>query len=244
MKKKILIVEDNEDFAYNILKSIEENIDNIDVIEIASNGIEAINNIKKLEPDIVLLDLNIPKINGLYIIELLDKLKINIIVMTGDIQLLNDLEIMYFNNIKQIYIKPFDLKKLCNDIQYLCTEIEDEDISDLINYELSKFKFNKGSVAYKYLIDTIKFSYQYPDKIRNMEKELFPLVAKNNNIESAIQIKWALQKLISSMSRYTNKETLKEYFSYDLKPSVKTFVITINEQIVLKCKEKSICKIG
>lgn len=132
MKKKVLIVEDNEEFAYNILKSIEENIDNIDVIEIASNGMEAINNIKKLEPDIVLLDLNIPKINGLYIIELLDKLKINIIVMTGDIQLLNDLEIMYFNNIKQIYIKPFDLKKLCNDIQYLCTEIEDKDISDLI----------------------------------------------------------------------------------------------------------------
>lgn len=244
MKKKILIVEDNEDFAYNILKSIEENINNIDIIEIASNGIEVINDVKRLNPDIILLDLNIPKINGLHIIELLDKLKSNIIVMTGDIKLLNDLEIMYFNNIKQIYIKPFNLKKLCNDIQYLCTEIEYKDISDLINYELSNFEFNKGSIAYKYLVDTIKISWQYPEKIRNMEKELFPLVAKNNNIESGIQVKWALQKLISSMSRYTNKETLKEYFSYNLKPSVKTFIITINERVSLQYEEKNMCKIS
>ena len=131
MKRKILIVEDNEEFAYNILKSIRENIDNINDIKIASNGIDAINDIKRLNPDVVLLDLNIPKINGLGIIELLDKLKINIIVMTGDIQMLNDLEIIYFNNIKQICIKPFSLKKLCNDIQYLCTEMEDKNIYNL-----------------------------------------------------------------------------------------------------------------
>ncbi len=244
MKRKILIVEDNEEFAYNILKSIRENIDNINDIKIASNGIDAINDIKRLNPDVVLLDLNIPKINGLGIIELLDKLKINIIVMTGDIQMLNDLEIIYFNNIKQICIKPFSLKKLCNDIQYLCTEMEDKNIYNLINYELSKFEFNKGSIAYRYLIDTIEIAYQYPDKMRNMEKEIFPLVAKNNNIESTIQVKWALQKLISSMSRYTNKETLKEYFSYNLKPSVKTFITTINEQVNLHSKENTMCKTG
>ena len=219
-------------------------VDNINDIKIASNGIDAINDIKRLNPDVVLLDLNIPKINGLGIIELLDKLKINIIVMTGDIQMLNDLEIIYFNNIKQICIKPFSLKKLCNDIQYLCTEMEDKNIYNLINYELSKFEFNKGSIAYRYLIDTIEIAYQYPDKMRNMEKEIFPLVAKNNNIESTIQVKWALQKLISSMSRYTNKETLKEYFSYNLKPSVKTFITTINEQVNLHSKENTMCKTG
>lgn len=66
-----------------------------------------------------------------------------------------------------------------------------------------------------------------------MEKELFPLVAKNNKIESAIQVKCALQKLVSSMSRYTDKEILKSYFSYNLKSSVKTFIITINERVSL-----------
>lgn len=238
MKKKVLIVEDNQDFAYNILKIIKENLDNIDVVEISQNGLDAINDIKRLNPDIILLDLNIPRINGLEIIELLNDFKTNIIVITGDITLLNDLNIMYYTNVKHIYIKPFNLKKLCGDIQYLFTEIADTDVSDLINYELSNFEFNKGSIAYKYLFDTLKICYRYPEKMRNMEKDLFPLVAENNKVKNPIQIKWALQKLISSMLRYTDSEILKEYFLYNLKPSLKTFIITVIEKMSIKVKDK------
>lgn len=235
MKKKVLIIEDNEEFAYNIYK----NVQNIGIVKIATDGVEAINMIKSFNPDIVLLDLNIPKVNGLYIIEILHYYNTDIIVMTGDIKLLNDLNIIYFKNVKQVYVKPFDLKNLCKDVEYLSNKVDNDNLLDIINMELSYFDFNKGSSSYNYLIDTIKVCQQYPEKMKNMEKELFPIVAKNNNLKSAMQVKWSLQKLISAMSRYTREDILKRYFPYSVRPSVKVFITTINSRVSSQCKKEA-----
>ena len=61
MKKRILIVDDNQSILKMYAKILEkENRD----IHTASSGIEALNLVKALTFDLILLDLNMPEMNG------------------------------------------------------------------------------------------------------------------------------------------------------------------------------------
>ena len=73
-KKRILIVDDAA-FTRNMLKNIIANIEQIEVIGEASNGVEAISLYKKLSPDLVTMDLVMPEKGGIEATE--EILKIN-----------------------------------------------------------------------------------------------------------------------------------------------------------------------
>jgi CheY-like chemotaxis protein len=64
-KKKILVVDDEADFAKMVKIRLEA--DNFEVM-IANNGIEAIKKIEKEKPDAVLLDVMMPEIDGLSVL--------------------------------------------------------------------------------------------------------------------------------------------------------------------------------
>lgn len=73
MPIKLLIVDDSA-FMRRIISDIVEEIDGVEVIGIARNGIEALEKISKLNPDIITLDIEMPKLNG---IETLKRIKEN-----------------------------------------------------------------------------------------------------------------------------------------------------------------------
>ena len=73
MTKKLLIVDDSA-FMRRILNDIVEEIDGVEVVGIARNGLEALEKIPKLSPDIITLDIEMPKLNG---IETLKRIKEN-----------------------------------------------------------------------------------------------------------------------------------------------------------------------
>jgi len=73
-KKKVLIVDDAQ-FTRNMLKTIINKIEQIEVIGEASNGVEAISLYKKLNPDLVTMDLVMPEKGGIEATE--EILKIN-----------------------------------------------------------------------------------------------------------------------------------------------------------------------
>ena len=62
MRKKILIVEDNED-ARSFMKYLIENY-GYEAIE-AADGIEALDQFRKHQPDIILMDISLPMVSGL-----------------------------------------------------------------------------------------------------------------------------------------------------------------------------------
>jgi DNA-binding NarL/FixJ family response regulator len=70
---KILIADDSELLRDRIKESLKD-INEIEIVGEAKNGIEAINIIKEQKPDFILLDLRMPELNGF---EVLKKIKEN-----------------------------------------------------------------------------------------------------------------------------------------------------------------------
>jgi len=102
---RIFIIEDNQDllFGYKIMF----NINKIEVLDVSTNGVEAINKFKcfKLKPDIILLDHRMPSKNGLEIMkEILECDKhAKIIFVTGDLSIK---EKALVSGAKSFLIKP------------------------------------------------------------------------------------------------------------------------------------------
>ena len=67
-KLKILIADDNNDFAATLTGHIEQE-DDLEIIGKARDGLEAIDMIRLLEPDIVLLDVIMPHLDGIGVLE-------------------------------------------------------------------------------------------------------------------------------------------------------------------------------
>lgn len=174
MKKKVLIVEDNLEFAQTMFKYIKENNKYVEILGMALDGYEA---------------------------------------------------------------KPFSISQLNNDLNNICYESKTTKIKDMINKELLNFNFNRGTNGYLYLVECIEKSIKEPQILRNMEGELFPYISEKLNIDDPKYIKWSLQKLMKSMSRYTNSEIISNYFIDTRNPTLKVFIITIDDKIIEKLKE-------
>lgn len=67
-KIKILIADDNEEFCI-ILRDYLNNQENLDVVGIAKNGIEALKLVNELKPDLLILDIIMPHLDGLGVLE-------------------------------------------------------------------------------------------------------------------------------------------------------------------------------
>lgn len=73
MKRKILIIEDNEQSMYMLSYLLED--DNFEVIQ-SFNGKEGIDLAKKIIPDAILLDIQLPEMDGYTVAKELRKIKI------------------------------------------------------------------------------------------------------------------------------------------------------------------------
>lgn len=229
----VLIADDNKDLdisIFNIIKS--QNLKNINVIGIATNGLETYQKIKKLKPDIILLDIHLPIMNGFEIINKLLEEKIflpKIILITAFPDSINKLQNIQF--ISGIIVKPIDYTKLCDYLINLNCEISDDILQTKIIDVLNKFDFNKNSFGYLYIIDSIKYCIKRPYCINNLEKDLYPHIAKMHQIPNYLKVKWTIDKSLNSMFRYTKTDILKQYFSDTKKVSSKFFIRKIIDLI-------------
>lgn len=73
MAIRLLVVDDSA-FMRRIISDVVAGIDDVEVVGIARNGLDALEIIPKLNPDIITLDVEMPKLNG---IETLKKIKEN-----------------------------------------------------------------------------------------------------------------------------------------------------------------------
>lgn len=237
MKYKFLIVDDDLNLAVNLSKIIKENMFNfIETVNICDNGAKAIKEIDKVKPDILLLDLKMPKANGLTVIDKIKEKSIVVIIMSGEVSMINSLKIFNSKNVKKIYIKPFLFEHLINELKYICYEKDNENIIKNIKNELSNFEFNKNSIGYQYLVECLLNAYKNPESLNNIEKNLFPLVAKKFRVDKIQNVKWCIQKSMKSMIRYTDRKKIIKYFPSREIPTIKLFIITLNNLIVTKYK--------
>lgn len=71
---KVLVVDDSV-FMRTIIRDMISKDPAIEVVDTASNGIDALEKIQGLEPDLVTLDIEMPRMNGIQVLEELKKVK-------------------------------------------------------------------------------------------------------------------------------------------------------------------------
>ena len=211
---KILIVEDNLEFANNLFNYIK-NKDNEEYVitNIITDGEEAYEYLTNHFPDVMILDLQIPKLNGKdLILKLSENKKVpKIIISTGDTDLL--LQIVKLNvKIEYVCVKPYDYAKLYEQLVQINMQLREDDIEIQINNLLSEFYFNKVSVGYKYIVECIKECINQNTLLVPFETNLYSVISQKNNVKSKYHVKWSIDKSINSMKKYTHKDILNKYF--------------------------------
>ena len=119
-KIRVLIADDKVEILNNI-KRILERCNNIEIIDIATNGNEELEKIIMEKPELVFTDNQMPEMTGIEVIEKINnelriKDKPSFVLVTGD-RNYNILKKVYEMNILTIINKPFNEEDILNAIE-------------------------------------------------------------------------------------------------------------------------------
>ena len=220
----ILIVEDNLPFAENLYITLKNLAYNIVIV---NDGRSALNIINKFKPSIILLDLQIPKINGVELLSQIKSNNIKVIILSGQIDYINAITMRNYEIIKSVLVKPITLQHIYDKVKYLLLQDENEKNIVRIKKLLNNFEFNKSAIGYSYILDCIIEIINNPETLKNIEKSLYTKVANKHYLCTSNKIKWNIDKSISSMCRYTNKDILTSSFGNVNKITSKQFLTHI-----------------
>lgn len=232
----MLIIDDEISCIKKLISYIFKNEENVRLLDIASNGIEALEILDKNKADIILLDLKMSKMNGINLIEKLErqKLKIyekSIIVITAEDVMLQ--KIIKSPLIYSYQLKPIEQDNLLKDINDIVREkslIEkNEKLDKKIVSELKYLNYNLTHLGTQYLKECIKIDFlKYEGEAENLSKQIYPIIAKKYK-KKVFSIKNNIIKATSYMYNECKIEILMKYFGYDIdyKPTPKTVIKAI-----------------
>ncbi|MFZ2323963.1 MAG: response regulator transcription factor [Ignavibacteriaceae bacterium] len=80
-----LLIVDDSDLISQRLKELLQDLEDLEIIDVASNGYDGIEKYWRYKPDVVILDIKLPKINGIEVLQNIRKVKspATIIVLTN-----------------------------------------------------------------------------------------------------------------------------------------------------------------
>lgn len=123
-KIKVVLVDDNKDFL-DVLESNLINEDDIQIVGIADNGVEAVELVESREPDVLICDVIIPYLDGIGVIEKLNSLNLNKkpeIIMISTMGLEKVINKALNLGASYFLVKPFDYKLLIRRIKDVSKE--------------------------------------------------------------------------------------------------------------------------
>ncbi len=213
----VMIVEDNERILNNYQRYFSTK-DDISLVGYAKDGENAIKLYEEKKPNVILLDLGLPKISGIEVIDKIsnlehDRNKGNIIVVSGS----NELRYKLLNTKKvyRVIPKPCQMSTIVNTIKEYENEYAEQFPSQKLNEILLKLNLRTHSKSCTYLIEVIKFSYEQPYMLENLNK-IYAIIAKRNNCY-AETIKSSLRSSIRIVNKTTNYDLLSSIFFIDKK---------------------------
>ncbi len=236
----ILIVDDNLNYAIQLMNYINTKNNNIKVISIAENGKKALNILNSRQDiDIILLDLKMPICTGNELISSLgnnDRYNNSIIVISGEIENIRQLHTS--NMIYSILYKSIDMNGIIYKINELVkvknTNKKESRIKDKIINEVLELNYDISNVGTQYLINAIEYILiNMPNKEFNkLQTEVYPFVAKFNST-SVHNVKNNIVRATNKMYYQCEIEKLKKYFCYsnDIKPDTRTVIRTIINKV-------------
>ncbi|MFQ4639821.1 sporulation transcription factor Spo0A [Clostridioides difficile] len=262
-KIKIVLADDNKDFC-QVLKEYLSNEDDIDILGIAKDGIEALDLVKKTQPDLLILDVIMPHLDGLGVIEKLNTMDIpkmpKIIVLSAVGQ--DKITQSAINLGADYYIvKPFDFVVFINRIRELVsnrvTQVEPKSRPvQETQMTRSDFVKNVGNIeteitniiheigvpahikGYLYLREAIKMVIDNVELLGAVTKELYPSIAKKFNTTPS-RVERAIRHAIEVAWSRGKVDTINQLFGYTVhntkgKPTNSEFIAMIADKLRLE----------
>lgn len=211
----VLLADNNRELCQILAEHIELQ-DDMELIGIAYDGLEALNLVKERKPDVLVLDITMPYLDGIGVMERLSEISSppQVIVLTAFeqesmVQRMIAMGAVYY------VVKPFDTSALLSRIrQFGATEEEclkdgkaifgfespneNSEVGSKLSLELEVTRlFHEMGIpahfrGYAYLRDSIILAVKEADILANITKNLYPRIAEKyksttSGVESAIR---------------------------------------------------------
>lgn len=258
---KVLIADDNKELI-KILSGYFERQEDIEVVGIAGNGVEALDEIMAKMPDVVILDIIMPHLDGIGVLERLNQAadtletKPKVIMLTAFgqdniTQRAIELGADYF------ILKPFDLETLASRVRQLAasqTPMKASIPSKSISCEVPKVRSKNmdqevtniihqmGVPAhikgYQYLRDAILMVTKEITLLGAVTKELYPMIAQKY-LTTSSRVERAIRHAIELACDRGNTEMINRYFGYTIniergKPTNSEFIAMVADKLRLR----------
>lgn len=256
---KVLFADDSNDFC-EIINDFFTTYQDISIVSIAKNGLEAYEMIKQHEPDIVVLDMIMPYMDGIGVLDKLREqppVKMPLIIILSAIGQEDIAKKAISLGASYYFVKPFSLDLLAERIRMLGRKHRSEaayqsqckavvrknnqvSINSMEGYvtrlirELGIPAHIKG---YQFLRDAILMANQDIDMISSISKLIYPDIAKRYNT-TATRVESAIRHAIEVAWERGEGNAFKRIFGYDVaaslkRPSNTEFIATILDTMKL-----------
>ena len=262
-KIKIIIADDNLEFATTFEKFLNEEED-MEVVAVAKDGVEAYDKIIDLKPDVVLLDVIMPNLDGIGVLEKLNEgdfmptcIMLSAVGQDSITKKVLNLGASYY------IVKPFVVDLLIKRIRDLKNRntgreynfIRREIRPTYINLDNTKKEDNLEAIVtnmihevgvpahikgYQYLRDGIIMVVQNIDVLNQITKQLYPDLAKKHKTTPS-RVERAIRHAIEVAWNRGRLDIMENVFGYTVdankgKPTNSEFIAMIADKLRLELK--------
>jgi two-component system response regulator (stage 0 sporulation protein A) len=260
---RIAIADNNRELCSTLTDLIELQ-DDMELVGVAFDGIEALQLVEKTKPEVLVLDITMPYLDGIGVLERLGEFAQRpiVIVLTAFeqetmIQRLISLGATYY------MVKPFDANTLFDRIRQFATgkpapnvtKINEEKIQTVnisnprektvneLELEVSRLFHEMGIPAhfrgYAYLRDAIIIAAKEVEVLGNITKNLYPRIAEKYK-STASGVESAIRHTIEIGWERGNSEFIEDFFGFENQkgrfPTTAAFIAKIADKIRLESK--------
>ena len=262
-KIKILLADDNKEFC-DVVKSYVNRQDDMEVIAVAYDGIEAYQKILLEKPDVAILDGIMPRLDGLGVME-----KLNANLTNQPLPIIMMLSAMAQEKITQkaisigveyYMVKPFDMESLVSRIRELYnakhnkssynvntngrTNLSAKSPEISLEAKVTNILHEIGVPAhirgYHYMREAIMMAVNNIDVLNYITKELYPSIAKKYNTTPS-RVERAIRHAIEVAWSRGKVDAIDNLFGYTInthkgKPTNSEFIALIADRLRLELK--------
>ncbi|WP_330381843.1 sporulation transcription factor Spo0A [Defluviitalea phaphyphila] len=260
----VLLADDNKEFC-EILKDYFKKQNDMKVIGVAKDGLEAYDMIVEKKPDVVILDTIMPRLDGLGVLEKLHSSSISkspVCIMLSAVNQDRVTQKALRLGAEYYIAKPFDMETLMLRIRQLTnlspiskiTEKHSQSLENAnsfikpnpyqleseVTYILREIGVPANIRGYHYLRYAITMAVNNMDILNSITKELYPSIAKKFNTTSS-RVERAIRHAIEVACNRGSVDTMHKLFSYTInnnkgKPTNSEFIALIADRLRLNLK--------
>ncbi len=252
---RVMLADPNEDFCI-LLRRALENEENMEVVGIAQDGMEALSMAEELHPDVLLMDLILPKLDGMAVLQRMGEKGVRpatliVSAFYNDEMIANAmaLGVWYF------IPKPCDLQALVSRVRQsvrsseapvtvgTSTQMNDyrgADLETMVTEVIHEIGVPAHIKGYQYLREAIIITIRNMDAINAVTKVLYPTVAEKFGTTPS-RVERAIRHAIEVAWDRGDLETLQKFFGYTVsnikgKPTNSEFIAMIADCLSLRQK--------